>query len=90
VPHAFYKIVINRKSNEYAAWMFPHTAPYPNLGNDLTKYRVHVTDIVKEAKIAFGVPPSGKEIQPGKEWPVNFSKLVQAKRAKCGFNPSTD
>ena len=84
VPHSFYKIVINRKTNEYAAWQFPHIPPYPNLGNDLTKYRVRVTDVVKEAKIAFGVPPNGKEIQPGKEWPVDFGKLTKDKRAKCG------
>ena len=90
VPHSFYKIVINRKTNEYAAWQFPHVAPYPNLGNDLTKYRVHVADVVKEAKIAFGVPPNGKEIQPGKEWPVDFGKLTKDKRAKCGASASAD
>ena len=90
VPHAYYKIVINRKSNEYAAWVFPHTAPYPNLGNDLAKYRVPVSFVVKEAKIAFGVPPNGKEIQPGKEWPVDFGKLTKDKRAKCGSSASAD
>ena len=86
VPHGYYKIVINNNTKQIAGWAFPHIAPYPNLGNDLTKYRVHVTDIVKEAKIAFGVPPSGKEIQPGKEWPVDFGALTNAKRAKCGKN----
>jgi hypothetical protein len=90
VTHAYYKIVINRKTNEYAAWQFPHIPPYPNLGNDLTKYRVQLTAVVKEAKIAFGVPPNGKEIQPGKEWPVDFGKLTKDKRAKCGSSASAD
>jgi len=90
VPHAYYKIVINRKTNEYAAWMFPHVGPYPNLGNDLTKFRVRVSDVNKESKIAFGVPPNGKELQPGKEWPVDFGKLTKDKRAKCGGSASAD
>ena len=90
VPHAYYKIVINRKTNEYAAWMFPHVGPYPNLGNDLTKFRVRVSDVNKGAKIAFGVPPNGKELQPGKEWPVDFGKLTKDKRAKCGGSASAD
>jgi hypothetical protein len=51
---------------------------------------VPVSFVVKEAKIAFGVPPNGKEIQPGKEWPVDFGKLTKDKRAKCGSSASAD
>ena len=29
-------------------------------------------------------PPKLKELAPGQEWPVDFGKLTQAKRAKCG------
>jgi endonuclease G len=45
VPHGFYKIVVNNATGEVAGWGFPHTKPYVNLGNDLTKFRVPVSDI---------------------------------------------
>jgi endonuclease G len=90
VPHAFYKIVINNKTNEVAGWMFPHVAPYPNLGNDLTKFRMPVTDIMKQAGVTYAFPQGAKELAPGKEWPVDFGALTKAKRAKCGANASDD
>jgi len=84
VPHAYYKIVINNKTGEYAGWLFPHVAPYPNLGNDLTKYRVRVGDIVSQSGISFTTPKGGTELAPGSEWKVDFGKLTKDKRAKCG------
>ena len=84
VPHAYYKITINNKTNEYAGWIFPHVAPYPNLGNDLTKFRVKVNDINQQAGINFKTPKGGIELAPGTEWKVDFGKLTNAKRAKCG------
>jgi len=87
VPHAYYKIVINNKTGEYAGWIFPHVAPYPNLGNDLTKYRARVTyDIIHQSGINFATPKGGTELQPGSEWKVDFGKLTKDKRAKCGKN----
>ena len=86
VPHAFYKIVINNQTNQVAGWMFPHTAPYPNLGNDLTKFRLPISQIEKVAGVNFQFPAGVKELQPGQEWPVDFGKLTAAKRAKCGAN----
>lgn len=83
VPHAYYKIVINDKTHEYAGWEFPHVAPYPNLGNDLTKFRVPVAQIIKDAGVIHKVPANGKELAVGKEWPVDFGKLTNDKRAKC-------
>ena len=56
VPHGFYKIVINQATGEVAGWGFPHTPPYPNLGNDLTKYRIPVNQIKQLAKINFKFP----------------------------------
>jgi len=84
VPHAYYKIVINQATNEVAGWRFPHGAPYPNLGNDLTKFRVPLADIQAEAGVRYAFPPNAKEVQPGAEWPVDFGALTKAKRAKCG------
>ena len=83
VPHAYYKIVINSKTGEYAGWQFPHVAPYPNLGNDLTKFRKPVADIIKDSGVIHKLPANGNELGVGKEWPVNFGKLINDKRAKC-------
>jgi len=84
VPHSFYKIVINNQTNEVAGWSFPHIPPYPNLGNDLTKFRRPITAIEQEANVLFAFPPNAKELQPGQEWPVDYGALTKAKRAKCG------
>ena len=90
VPHAFYKIVINNQTNEIAGWMFPHTAPYPNLGNDLTKFRLPIAQIETTAGVKFAYPAGAKELNPGAEWAVDFGALTNAKRAKCGANASAD
>jgi endonuclease G len=86
VPHSFYKIVINNQTNEVAGWEFPHVSPYPNLGNDLTKFRKPITLIEQEANVMFAFPPNAKEIQPGQEWLVDYGALTKAKRTKCGSN----
>jgi endonuclease G len=90
VPHAFYKIVVNNQTGEAAGWMFPHVAPYPNLGNDLTKFRMPIAQIEQQAGVKFAIPAGAKELQPGQEWKVDFGALTNAKRAKCGANASTD
>jgi endonuclease G len=90
VPHGFYKIVINNQTKEIAGWAFPHVAPYPNLGNDLTKFRLPIAQIEQAAGVKFAYPAGAKELAPGAEWPVDFGKLTQAKRAKCGANASDD
>jgi endonuclease G len=86
VPHGYYKIVINQATGEIAGWVFPHTKPYVNLGNDLTKFRVPVAQIQQQAGVQYHFPPNAKEIAPGAEWPVDFGALTNAKRAKCGKN----
>ena len=90
VPHGFYKIVINNATGQVAGWGFPHTKPYVNLGNDLTKFRMSIADIQKTAGVQYHFPANAKEVAPGQEWPVNFGALTNAKRAKCGANASAD
>jgi len=90
VPHGFYKIVINNQTNEVAGWKFPHVAPYPNLGNDLTKFRVSVAQIMQTAGVKYTFPTTMIELAPGKEWTVDFAKLIQSKHAKCGVNATDD
>jgi endonuclease G len=86
VPHGFYKIVINNQTKEIAGWGFPHVVPYPNLGNDLTKFRLPISHIQQTAGVNYAFPPDAKELQPGKEWRVDFGQLTKAKRIKCGAN----
>ena len=90
VPHGFYKIVVNNQTNEVAGWAFPHVAPYPNLGNDLTKFRVGIAQIEGQAGVKFAFPQGAKELAPGQEWAVDFGALTKAKRAKCGNNATED
>jgi endonuclease G len=90
VPHGFYKIVINNQTKEIAGWAFPHVAPYPNLGNDLTKFRMPIAQIEAAGGVQFAFPAGAVELAPGKEWPVDFGALTNAKRAKCGANASAD
>jgi endonuclease G len=90
VPHALYKIVIDNQTGQVAGWRFPHVAPYPNLGNDLTKLRMPIAQIEQEAGVEFAFPVNAKELQPGQEWPVDFAKLTNSKRQKCGANASAD
>jgi len=86
VPHGYYKIVVNNTTGAVAGWAFPHVPPYPNLGNDLTKFRLPIAQIEAAAGVKFAFPPNAQELNPGQEWPVNFGALTQAKRAKCGAN----
>ena len=86
IPHGYYKIVVNQATGEVAGWKFPHTKPYVNLGNDLTKFRAPVAQIQQEAGVRFALHPQAKEIQPGQEWAVDYGALTKAKRAKCGAN----
>ena len=84
VPTGYYKIVIDQQTGAVAGWAFPHTKPYVNLGNDLTKFRMPVAQIMDQVGIRFAFPANAKELQPGQEWPVDYGKLTQAKRSKCG------
>ena len=86
VPHGYYKIVINNVTHEVAGWQFPHKKPYGNLGNDLTQFRAPLAQIQEYAGVKYHFPANAKELQPGKEWPVDYGALTNAKRAKCKTN----
>jgi endonuclease G len=90
VPHGFYKIVINNNTKEIAGWAFPHQPPYPNLGNDLTRYRLPIAQIQQAAGVTYAFPNGSIEVQPGQEWKVDFGDLTNSKRKKCGVNSSAD
>ena len=83
VPNALYKIAINNSTQQVAGWLFPHVAPYPNLGTDLTKFRQPVNGIETLAGVAFSFPANAVEIQPGQEPAVDFGALTDTKRKLC-------
>ena len=84
VPHGYYKIVVNQSTGQVAGWVFPHVKPYQNLGNDLTKFRVPVAQIQQQAGVQYAFPNNAQEVQPGREWPVDYGALTNAKRQRCG------
>jgi endonuclease G len=84
VPHGFYKIVVDQGTGLVAGWAFPHTKPYVNLGNDLTKFRQPIAQIQQQAGVQFSFPANARELQPRTEWPVDYGALTNAKRVKCG------
>lgn len=84
VPHGYYKIVVNHVTGQIAGWAFPHTKPYVNLGNDLTKFRMPVAQIQQQAGVQYRFPANAQEVAPGTEWAVDFGALTNAKRARCG------
>lgn len=86
VPHAMYKIVINNTTGQVAGWLFPHTYPYPNLGNNLTKFRTSISHIEKLAEVKFAFPSNAVELKVGSEWVVNFGKLTAVKGNTCMVN----
>ena len=86
VPHALFKIVIDNTTGQVAGWVFPHVAPYPNLGTDLKKYRVPVTQIEQLTGVTFAFPSNAQELPANQEWFVDFGKLTAAKKQKCGAN----
>ena len=66
--------------------MLFRSKPYVNLGNDLTKFRMPISQIQTTAGVKYAFPAGAAELAPGKEWPVDFGALTNAKRQKCGKN----
>jgi len=52
----------------------------------LTVFRRPIAEIEKVAGVDYKFPAGVTEVQPGKEWPVDFGALTNAKRARCGRN----
>jgi endonuclease G len=86
VPHAFFKVVINDNTREVAGWWFPHEPPYPNLGNDLVRFRLPISVIQDQSGVIIPLPPNAQELPVGKEWPVSFQQLTATRKATCGSN----
>jgi hypothetical protein len=68
-----------------------HCHAYHGLPPNPTSFsQVEIAQIEQEAGVKFAFPSGAREIQSGQEWPIDFAKLTQAKRQKCGTGASTD
>jgi hypothetical protein len=45
---------------------------------------------MQQAGVQYAFPAGAVEVQPGKEWTVDFGGLTNAKRQKCGTSASAD
>ena len=45
---------------------------------------------MQTAGVKYAFPANAVELASGKEWSVDFGKLTQAKRTKCGANATDD
>jgi endonuclease G len=77
VPTAFYKIVIDTKTGEYTAFLFPQAG---NQGNDLEKVHSTLAAVEQATGIKFPLPRGAKD---SPIWSVDFKALATAKKAQC-------
>lgn len=80
VPHAFYKIVIDNKTKEVLAFIFPHKG---SQGNDLDVVRSTVAEVERQTGLKFPLPAGAVLTKTVKDFPVDYGALTNAKRAKC-------
>lgn len=80
VPQAFYKILIDNRSKEVLAFIFPHTG---GQGNDLDVVLSSVEAVESQTGLKFPLPQGAVLGKKTKDFPVDFGALTKAKQAKC-------
>lgn len=78
VPTAFWKIIVDKDTNETLAFIFPHSE---TLGSDLTKVQASVSDVERATGITFLVP-GDKNTRP-RLWDVSYKEVAADKKAVC-------
>jgi endonuclease G, mitochondrial len=78
VPTAFYKIVVDMKTGEYTAFLFPQAG---DQGNDLEKVHSSLAEVERATGIMFPMPRGAKDAPI---WSADFKALATAKKAQCG------
>lgn len=86
VPHAFWKMAVDTSTGEVTAWWFPHVAPYPNLGTDLTRYRISLANLQQQAGVRIPLPAGVRDVPVGRELRPDFGALTADKRTTCRVN----
>jgi endonuclease G len=78
VPDHFYKIVVDNRSKEVLAFIFPNA---DKVETKLPKYLTSVDDIEQQSGITFPTP--GDKSAIATVWPVDLKKMAADKRAAC-------
>ena len=81
VPHAYFKIVIDQQTNETLAYIFPQAG---DLGNNLTKFQVTVSQVESQSGLTFAVPQGVNKNSKYTQWPVDYGQFTNARKQKCG------
>lgn len=80
IPRGFYKIIIDQRTGDTLAFVFPHAE---NQGNDLTKVQTSVANIEQLTGIQFLIPRGHNKAAIEPIWPVDFKSVADAKKAAC-------
>jgi endonuclease G len=78
VPYGFYKIVVNTRTGNTLAFLFPHAE---NQGNDLTVVQTTVAEVERVTGVVFPVPGNKAVKEP--LWPINFANVAANKKQVC-------
>ena len=84
VPDSLYKIIINNKTEEILAFIFPNKTT--DQGHDLTPFLTTVNTIEQATGIQFPLPDNAnKNIKASAIWPVNLKLESGAKKNACSI-----
>lgn len=80
VPHAFYKIIVDRQTGETFAFIFPQAE---DLGTDISKFQVTVADVEKSTGLTFPLPQNTDKNSKLQLWSANFKNVMTDKKIVC-------
>jgi endonuclease G len=86
VPNGFYKIVIDLKTKQMLAFLFPHSN---TLDSDPIPYITTVRAIETATGITFKIPPTASKTATGTWWPGSLGQFTKSKQSRCrGTRPT--
>jgi endonuclease G len=80
IPKGFYKILVDKNTNETLAFIFPHRE---DLGSDLAKVQTTVANIERFAGITFPLPAGVNRDAKIALWPIDFKTVAEDKKKVC-------
>ena len=80
VPKGFYKIVIDTRTNESLAFIFPHRE---DLGKDLSRVQTTIAEVERFSGITFPVPPAVNKTVKTAIWNIDYKTVADDKKKTC-------
>lgn len=80
VPNAFYKIIVDIKTNEAMVFLFPHESST----DDLETFMTSIAEVQKETGVVFPLPKNIKVVD--EPWPAKVKSVSSTKKAFCDMN----